>query len=222
MQKSAIGTGGASTAGGGDHIVAPGECIMSIAAEAGLFWQTVWNHPQNASLKDARGTPNQLIAGDRVHVPPLELRLEDAATEQRHKYKKKGVPIDVEFELREQDKPLKGVRYILTIEGRTQEGHVPDDGIVRAKMYPTDRAGVLRVGMAPREKVYPLEFGHLDPADTPSGAIERLKHLGYLSGDDGEEEFKPALRAFQGEEGLNATGELDRKTADKLAHVHGS
>ncbi|MFH1075402.1 MAG: hypothetical protein V1753_00935 [Pseudomonadota bacterium] len=52
-----------------DYIVKQGDCIESIAFKHGLFWETVWNHPNNQQLKQERKNPNILLAGDKVFVP---------------------------------------------------------------------------------------------------------------------------------------------------------
>jgi N-acetylmuramoyl-L-alanine amidase len=39
---------------GRKYKVKPGDCVSSIAHRNGLFWETVWNHPENQSLKSER------------------------------------------------------------------------------------------------------------------------------------------------------------------------
>lgn len=82
----------AQPVGRGDYEVSPGECIHSIAFEHGLFWETLWNHPDNADLKGAGRTPSLLMVGDRLTVPPKTEKKETRPNEQRHKFKRKGVP----------------------------------------------------------------------------------------------------------------------------------
>lgn len=75
-----------------DHIVTSGDCFSSLSFEHGFFWETLWNHGKNAELKSRRKDPNILKEGDVVHIPDLTLKEEQGATEQRHKFKLKGVP----------------------------------------------------------------------------------------------------------------------------------
>jgi hypothetical protein len=75
-----------------EHIVQAGDCIASIAYENGFFWKTLWEHPDNAELKQKRTSPFLLVPGDVVKVP--DLRVEDVSkpAEAKHRFKLKGVP----------------------------------------------------------------------------------------------------------------------------------
>lgn len=75
-----------------DYIVKQGDSIASIAYNRDLFWETIWKHPKNAKLKEQRGNPNILQPGDRVFVPEKEAKSESCTTDQRHRFKRKGVP----------------------------------------------------------------------------------------------------------------------------------
>jgi len=89
-----------------DYTVQPGDCISSIAFERGFFWQTLWNDGGNAKLKELRKDPNVLQEGDIVHIPDLTLKQESGATENKHKFKLKGVPAKLKLRLM-QPKPPK-------------------------------------------------------------------------------------------------------------------
>ncbi len=75
-----------------DHTIGQGECIDSIAMRHGFFPETLWNHGANAKLKELRKDPNVLYPGDKLFIPDLRIREVEKATEQRHRFRRKGVP----------------------------------------------------------------------------------------------------------------------------------
>jgi len=75
-----------------EHTVQPGDCIASIAYEHGFFWQTLWDHPDNADLKNKRTSGFQLLPGDVVRIPDLRIEAVAKAPEAKHRFKLKGVP----------------------------------------------------------------------------------------------------------------------------------
>jgi hypothetical protein len=75
------------------HVVRSGECIESIATGHGFFWETIWNLPDNEALRTAREEPTILRPGDEVVIPDKRRKDESGATEQRHRFRRKGVPV---------------------------------------------------------------------------------------------------------------------------------
>src|SRR5258705_2376897 len=90
-----------------DYLVETGDCISSIAFDHGFFWETIWNHPQNAELKSKRKDPNILQEGDVVHTPDLRLKRESRPTNQKHKFVRKGAPAKLRLRIMEEPKPEK-------------------------------------------------------------------------------------------------------------------
>lgn len=222
IQPSHSGSGSTNPVGSGEYVVSEGECVISIADAAGHFWKTIWDDAANAEVKRVRGSPHVLMAGDRIHVRAIKLGEETGATEQRHRFRRKGIPINFEMRVEENGQPLRDKAYILIIEGRVTKGKIPADGVIKCPMMPQDRLGELRIQVGEHLRVYPLAFGHLDPAHTPSGARGRLQNLGRLGAVADEEALAAGLKRFQKDNGLGETGELDAATASKLAEVHGS
>ena len=216
------GAGAPGSVGNGDYTVRDGECIFSISDRAGHVWTTVWDHPRNQQLKSQRGSPHVLLPGDTVFIPAIQVKEVGRSVDMRHKFVRKGIPIDFELKILDGDEPRVGVRYCVDIEDRQQVGTIPESGIVTLKIRPSDRTGrlILRPGVDQEE--YMLLFGHLDPAHAISGAKGRLRNIGFLASDDSDEAFCDALEGFQRRFSIPITGALDDLTARKLTEVHGS
>jgi len=208
-----------------DYQVKPGDCINSIAFEHGFFWESLWNHANNAGLKQKRKDPNVLMEGDVVHIPDLTLGQESAGTEERHRFRLKGVPAKLCLRLTDwENKPRKGVPYILTIDGISKTGKTDANGRIEEPIPPGACRAHLKVQNPDRVEEYDLPLGHLDPIAEDSGVVQRLTNLGYACGDETGigEQTRVALKAFQARHSLAATGEADQTTRKKLQEVHGA
>jgi hypothetical protein len=208
-----------------DHTALQGECVSSISFENGFFWETVWNHPNNASLKALRKTPFILQAGDVVHVPDPQPKQVAGATEKCHVFKRKGVPEKLNLQFQTGSKPRAGVPYRLTIDGRSKRGTLDGEGKLSEFLPPNAESGTLVLEAPGGEEEYPLLLRHLDPADTVAGLQARLKNLGLYAGDiDGT--LGPgtvtAMQSFQRRNGLTETTTPDAATRDALVSAHQS
>lgn len=198
-----------------------GQDIASIAHESGHFPDKIWNHPQNAALKAKRKTPNQLMPGDEVFVPELELKYESKATDQVHKFKVKGTPHKFKLQLKRLGQPRKNERYVLDIDGKQKEGTTDGDGALEEWVPGNAKGGklILQGG----KEVIPIRLGDLNPVDEISGLQQRLNNLGFKCGsEDGEldDRTRAAVRKFQEANQLPATGEPDGATRAKLQQLH--
>ncbi len=205
----------------GMYEVQQGESIPSIAADSGLFWETVWNHPQNASLKAKRKTPNQLLPGDQVFIPDLRKKVESKGADASHKFKVKGVPAKIKMQLKMLGQPRANEPYVLQIDDQLIKGNLDGDGKLEQFMPPNAKSGQLILGGG--KEVIPLRLHELNPIDDPSGIQQRLNNLGFLCGsEDGQldDQAAEAIKKFQSKFGLDATGEVDAATKAKLAEVH--
>jgi hypothetical protein len=209
----------------GDYEVQPGESVDSISFEHGLFWETVWNHPNNQQLKQERKNPNVLLSGDKVFIPDIRTKQEPGATEKRHRFKRKGVPAGLEIVLRDSHgKPRPNVSYILEIDSQLTSGKTDAQGRIKQPIPPNADKGRLTVGGGGGE-VYNLRLGNLDPITSITGIQQRLRNLGFYSGAvDGQlnDATIQAIKPFQAKFGFPDTGKLDDPTRDKLQSEHGS
>ena len=75
-------------------IVEPGDCFYNLSRQEGFHWETLWNHSNNADLRERRKHPNVLLPGDEVFVPDLTVKEVARPTDQRHRFVHKGVQAD--------------------------------------------------------------------------------------------------------------------------------
>ncbi len=206
------------------HVCSQGDCIASIAEQHGFFPPTIWNDPANQELKDLRGEDGYvLLPGDEVVVPDLTTKDESCATEQRHRFRRKGVPELLKLELVDTDgRPIGGAEYQLDLDGKVIEGTTDSAGKLEHYIPPGARLARLRVPDHELEMLIPL--GHLDPVSEITGVQQRLNNLGYACPINGQEdpETAAAVSRFQADHDLEITGEANDATREKLKSEHGS
>lgn len=199
-----------------------GECIDSIAFKYGHFPATVWDDPQNQALKELREDPNILLEGDRVHIPDLRRKSETRATDQRHTFRRRGVPARFRIQLLDEGEPRAELDYVLVIDDKiTHTGTTDAEGVLDVTLPPTAVRGLLTLGQGEEEEEIELSFGRLDPVSEEAGVRQRLFNLGFLATPTASsEDLAAALRRFQAHHELEASGEIDDATRAKLAEVH--
>jgi hypothetical protein len=202
-------------------IVSPGDSIPSIAKDNGFFWETLWNHPNNAALKSKRKDPNLLFDGDEVFVPDLDLKQEARPVDARHKFKLKGEQVKFKLQLLMMGEARKNEPYTLVVDGTIYSGTTSGEGRLEHVLPANAKSGVLKLKAGKEE--YPVRIGHLNPIDTVSGVQQRLNNLGLNAGaEDGEmnDALKAALIAFQNKYQLSPSGDIDGPTKAKLEERH--
>ena len=221
------------------YVVNEGDCLASLAHARGLTWQRIWNHGENSNLKSLRKDPNVLNPGDAIYIPDIEERFESRGADSKHKFVKKGTPAKVRVRIFEatlergangatllRRRPCANKAYTLTLDGGpSQNGSTDGDGKLEAVIRPDLAAGtlILEPGTA-RQTAIPMRLGCLDPIAEFSGVVQRLVNLGYdcaAAAATGAPEFQQALRSFQQDSGMDATGNLDEATRNKIKDAYG-
>lgn len=209
------------------HVVTDGECIESIAFRYGFFPATLWEHAENAALREVRANPHVLKPGDEVYIPALEQRSERIVTGKRHRFRRRGVPARFRVVLERNGVPRANVAYTFEVAGTKREGVTGADGLVQ-QFIPSD-AESAELRTADGDWLH-FHFARLLPVTEPEGVRARLANLGFSAPerreDDPEEEVEArtarALRRFQRQHGLTVNGTADDATRAKLVAVHGS
>jgi N-acetylmuramoyl-L-alanine amidase len=207
------------------YTVKQGDCILSIAEDFGLLWETIWNHPDNAQLKQRRKDPNILFPGDLVSVPEKDLRVESAQTEKLNKFVVKTPQAQVRLRLLNfKRQPRPNLAYTATVDGVLSSGRSDGAGYITLTVAPNAREVKLDVTEGSRTDHYTLPLGAIDPIEEITGVQQRLTNLGYpCASENGTlgEQTKRAICALQVEKGMQATGELDDATRQAVLQMHG-
>jgi len=191
--------------------------MISIAADNGFLWESVWHHPDNSQLKNKRKHPNALRPGDVLKIPDKQLKESSAATNQRHRFVKKGMQAKLRLKITRNNAPRANAPFTLNIDGNYTEGRTDGEGMIDVPIPSNAVQGVLKIGEGSHEEFFRLKLGTVDPIDTESGVRGRLRSLGY---DDGPA-FDELLKEFQRKEQLEASGRLDEATKNKLEELFG-
>ncbi|MHC5109568.1 MAG: hypothetical protein ACYTHJ_06785 [Planctomycetota bacterium] len=235
-------TAGTGPVGQGDYVVGEGECMSSIAKDTGHFWETLWNHPDNAELKEIRKDPNILLPGDRVTIPALEEKTETGGVEERHRFVRLGEPaqfclrlieqrehaveIDEEDVEEQPEVPRANLPYQIVIDEQVIDGVTDADGKLSCNIPGNAQDGLLILNPGEDdEQSFPLVLGTLKPITEIEGVVGRLRHLGYDCGPEEKkytQELAMALKAFREDHGLPEHVGIDDETRAALVEAHGA
>lgn len=202
------------------HTVQKGETIPSIAAAYGFQdWNTIWSHPDNADLKDKRD-PHILFEGDIVAIPEREQKIQDGATDQKHRFKTRFRKCYLVLRVVDYDgTPFRDEDFKLNAPGKVTEKTTDSEGWLKAEILPDTQEATLEIA---GKKLF-LKIGHLDPISEDKGQRQRLFNMGFLQ--TMEEEFAKmdmAIEDFQCEFKLKVDGILGPKTKAELEKQYGS
>ena len=207
------------------YIVQQGDHLSNIAEKFG-FWDflTIWDHPNNAELKKARHNAHILLPGDALYIPDKKPKAESRPTGSKHVFEILTRPLMLRIVLKDiDDHPIAGMPCELDLEGTKHQVQSDGSGLIEMPIPRGARQGLLTI--PDLDMTLPVRIGHLDPADTESGWLARLRNLGYYHSESDTEDklrLRYAIEEFQCEYGLKVSGELDAATRVKLQQVHGS
>lgn len=212
------------------HIVKSGEHLGRIARDFGFEnFSILWDHPDNAALKQLRKDPMLLAPGDEVFIPDRVQLIFKRATAASHDFKVTVDTLTLTLKLVAFDgKPLANSKVKVRVEAPETGGASSQD----EQELTTDGDGNLTVDVASHVDsgsieidgvIFPLGIGGLDPITTDSGVAQRLSNLGYLVLDDDDLDpqlLRLAIQDFQADNGLPTSGER-ADVEGKLAEVYG-
>jgi hypothetical protein len=201
--------------GDGSYVAKQGECIYSIAAKSGHFWKTLWDHPRNRALRDARKVPGVLLPGDRVFVPELDVKTLTLESGKRHRIVLHGESVLLRLRLRDADgEPIAKAKYRMEVAGQELSVTTNDEGYLEAPVPILAESACLTDLLT--NECFTLAIGHMDPTGAPSAVRKRLANLGYVpeaEAGDLDEHLNNLLDEFRED------AELDHRAAwDRVVH----
>ena len=212
------------------YTVEQGDCLSSIAESFDFAdWQTIYNDPNNAELRNLRPNPNVLYPGDTVYIPDKRLKQVDCSVDRKHQFVIKRAKTWLRVLIRDgQQVPAAGCKYHLDIDGISHSnGKLGTNGMLAVKIPAKSKSGVLTVWFddeAPVGNSWKLRLGHLDPVQEMTGIQARLNNLGYPCGAvDGiiGPLTRAAICSFQTDNSLKVDGIPGSITQAKLKELHG-
>src|SRR2546421_5458061 len=104
------------------HEIREGESVISLSELHGLFADTIWNHPENAELKEKRKHMNILMPGDILVIPDKQPKEVSRPTDNVHKFQRKGIPALFRLQIFDIEEPRANQNYTLDVDGQHYEG----------------------------------------------------------------------------------------------------
>lgn len=212
--------------------VGEGNSTSSLAKKKGFYWKTIWEHGENAELRQKRNDPNVLAANDEIFIPELQEKKVSKGTEQEHVFKRKGEPTKIKMQLMALGTPRANEDYVLAVAGELIRGKTDGDGKLE-HFIPGD-ASSAKLVLKEGKEIQGLRIGSLDPTDLSEGVVQRLNNLGFKAparikkGAKAAEDFVEekvgkkainALKNFQQQNELKETGKVDGATIAKLKEL---
>jgi N-acetylmuramoyl-L-alanine amidase len=209
------------------HIVQEGDSLQSVAARYGFAnSKTLYDYAGNADLARKRPNPDLLFPGDRILLPPVQVKACECVEKLVHRFETKRSWLRLRIRLlNEEGKPIQNESFRIVTSDVTVSRATGSDGVLDALVPPhSDTARLEVLGMT-----VALQLGRLHPMwQTPdggwSGVVARLQNLGYLpedglSGDDTCVE--EAIRLFQREHGQPEDGRISPRLLTALERAYG-
>jgi hypothetical protein len=178
--------------------VKQGMHLSGIAAEEGFAdFHSIFDHASNADLKKKRD-PHVLFPGDEVFIPDRQDRSEVRATDALHRFVVDIRPLFLRCRLLDwQREPIADAPCQLKVDGsdvgsavtnakgfiQQRIGRVATTAEIDAQLPPPKVPGANELP-TPRQAVFHVRIGSLNPVTKLSGQQARLNNMGYQAGFD--------------------------------------
>lgn len=210
------------------YTIQKGDCVESVSRKFGFGdFRIIYDHPNNAELKQKRPKPNLLVAGDEVFIPDIELKEESGSTESRHSFELVTKPVKLRMVLKDdKDQPFADKQYELKVGDQEYTGNTDSSGYFEHEISPGAKSGELKLHTEDdklKVLTWNLQIGALEPPDTTRGVQERLKNLGFYYGSASGrvgKRTKTAVKAFKKKKNMTVNETIDDELRGKLRDSH--
>ena len=129
------------------HCVQSGECLATIAAQYGFHdYTTLWNAPENASLRRKRSNPNVLCPNDMLVIPDKRQNAVARGTDQKHNFQIKSPTVLLRLVVQDAEgQPYANSRYVLWVDTQKYAGCTDATGLLQTSIPLTAREGRLTI-----------------------------------------------------------------------------
>jgi Putative peptidoglycan binding domain/LysM domain len=211
------------------YIVKQGDHLSRIANKYGFTdYHSIWDHADNAALKQQRKNPNVLYPGDQLYIPDRKEGEYSRNTDIKHRFLVRKRKPKLRLVLEDiYEKPIANAKCVLVLESGSRSVTTDGQGKIEQDISPNDHDALLIIQdteTAFNDTDIPIKIGNLDPVEEISGQIARLNNLGYFAGVIGEKDddaFLSAVEEFQCDHGLQVDGDCGPATQSRLKQVHG-
>ncbi len=206
------------------HTVIQGESVLSLSRQYGVPPDKILNHADNSELRQRSRDRGILFQDDDLLIPEIEMREENCATDQRHRFRCTNRNADLRVRFMKKGEPRSGQSFVVRAGNREIRGNLDNDGWLVARIPADAQEATVTLGEGARQETFQMRVGHLDPISEWRGVQQRLNNLGFACGEENNEnneDTAEAIRMFQTKNGLTSTGELDDATRSRLCEVYG-
>jgi hypothetical protein len=217
------------------YVVRPGDYLTAIAHARGAKSDEIWQHPANARLRGLRKSPELLAPGDVIYLPIVAPKWLPVAIGEKNTFVAHVPRVDVHVVLKNSNgQPLAGKS--VTTSPPLGPSPLTTDGSGALTMSVPCDVKLVRATLTDPNLTFDIRIGYLDPHDVTTGAVSRLRQLGYVADESPllarprsyleglhptDVPLRQGVAAYQASKQTTATGDLDAQVMQQLHDDYG-
>lgn len=218
------------------YVVRSGDYLSSIARNFGTTPDAIWSDPANADLKKKRRNPEILAPGDVLFLRRVKPKWLSVTVGSTNSFTGKVPTAQVQVVLRDSaGTPLANKN--VTTSPKLGDDPLSTDGSGLLTLVVPLTLRTISVVVADSGPRFDIRVGGLDPHDTPSGLLSRLRQLGHVAHEDhaigrrswlmpharavGQLALARGIESFQRANDREVTGEPSADLHDAVRQAHG-